>query len=116
MNILFKSLSLGARFSDPEILSKTYVKLSASTAVEFHKNESIVCFNKPLIVAIWPDFHVTIRESYVDTNHEYPMPAYDEGYRAYMRNPHLNNPYEEGSDAHRDWNEGFCDADWDDCE
>ncbi len=118
MTTKFKHLALGTRFSDPEILFKTYVKLSKSTAVELCKDEPIVCFNKPPIVGMWDDFEVVIRESYIETNHKYPMTPYNEGYQYYMTRPNRygDNPYVEGTKEHNEWDDGYSDSDWDDSE
>ncbi len=117
METQFKYLSLGTRFSDPELLGKIYVKLSSSTAIEFHKDEPVVCFNKSSIVGIWPDFNVMIRETYTEkTNHQFPKTVHQEAIESYYSYGGYNNPYEEGTSAHKEFEEAWHDADWDDCE
>jgi hypothetical protein len=116
METQFKYLSLGTRFSDPELSGRTYVKLSASTAVEF--KDAVVCFDKPFIVAIWPDFHVVVREKFNEkTYHDFPKTTFQEGQEFYWENPRRwENPYEEGTPEHQGWDDGYEDAYDGDCE
>lgn len=119
METQFKHLALGARFSLLCYSSQIFVKLSETTCVEFNKNETITCFNKPKVNEIHPNWNVMARDSYGYgyTYHCFPKTAYQEGYDAYCLSPlSCNNPYPKNSQAWKDYHEGYSDADWDDCE
>jgi hypothetical protein len=117
MNIQFKFLSLGARFSVIEDSRIIYVKLSKDEFIRF--DEHVVCYDKQVVNKFIEDVLVSVREpTHCKTYHHYPKTAKQEGYDYYMYHPnrYRDNPYEEGTQAYEDWEEGWDDADWDDCE
>jgi len=115
MQILFKHLSLGTRFSVIDDSRIIYVKLSKDEFIRF--NELVVCYDKQVVYKFIEDVLVSVREpTCCRTYHEYPKTAYQEGYDAYSRKHRCENPYEEGTKEHEDWDEGYSTSDWDDCE
>lgn len=110
MEVKYKHLALGARFSYPEDSRRIFVKLTeAGQIVEWNKDNYIVCFDKNPILPINPEFLVIIRDSYTGvSNNKFPKTAHAEGYEYYWKHPHhWDNPYEEGTEAHDDWDDGY---------
>jgi len=117
MEAQFKHIALGTRISLLGDTKKTFVKLSDTTLVEFI-NEAVVCFNKSIVHTVHPNWVFLIRENFNHgTYHEFPKTAFQEGQEFYWKNPHdWKNPYEEGTQEHVDWGNGYGDSYDGDCE
>lgn len=120
MNVKFKHLALGARFRYPEDYIRVFVKLSHKGDIaEWNNDECIICHEKQVILPINPETDVHLYDQYSwKTDHVFPKTAHQEGvdaYYSYKIKCH-ENPYEEGSQAYNDWDDGWNEADWDDCE
>lgn len=117
METQFKYLSIGTRFSYIGFFDTTMVKISDNEFILW--KESIVCFDKTVVLPLSDvNMLVVIRErDPYGTYHEYPKTAFQEGYLAYMKHPRsCNNPYVEGTKEYADWDDGWSESDWDDCE
>lgn len=117
MEVAFKHLSLGAKFSFLGHDRTIFVKLSDEDCVKWDDHEPIVCYNKQ-VVMWFGDVNklVDLREIHSDrTYHEFPKTAYKEGYDHYVVHPRWSdNPYTKGSQEFLDFQRGYLDADWED--
>lgn len=119
MQVKYKYLALGARFSYPEDSRRVFVKLTHGGQIaEWDVNNYIVCDTKQVILPINPEFLVIMRDPFTGrTDHQFPKTAYQEGYEYYCKCPHhWDNPYEKGTKEHDDWDEGYGTSFDDDCE
>jgi hypothetical protein len=119
MEVKFKHLALGCKFSFIGSTRTIFIKLNDNTVAQWNKDESIICFVKQVVMDFGdPEKLVLFRDPYTGENyHEYPKTAFQEGYDSYMRSPGwCDNPYEEGTQAHKDFDDGYYESDMDDCE
>ena len=77
MEVKFKHLSLGCKFSFIGLTKTIFIKLNDNTVAQWNKDESITCFVKQVVMDFGdPEKLVLVRDPLTwENNHEFPKTA-----------------------------------------